>query len=54
VGLLELELGRVLDGDDPLEWGMDSESMFRKVVLPEPVPPEMRTFIRAFTHPSGR
>ena len=29
--------------------GMDSESILRKVVLPDPVPPEIRMFRRALT-----
>ncbi len=49
VPLLELELGGVLDGDDPLSPGMKAESAFSMVVLPVPVPPLMRMFSFAFT-----
>ena len=48
--LPELELGGVLDRDDPLVVGMNDDSTFRVVVLPEPVPPETNTFSRASMH----
>ena len=41
--LLELELGGVLDRDDPLVARDEGETAFSVVVLPVPVPPEMRT-----------
>ena len=42
VALLELELGRVLDRHDALVAGTKPESALSSVVLPEPVPPEIR------------
>ena len=45
---LELELGRVLDGDDALRLsGMKLDITLSRVVLPAPVPPEMSTLSRA-------
>ena len=41
--LLELELGGVLDRDDPLIARDEGQTAFSVVVLPVPVPPEMRT-----------
>ena len=41
--LLELQFGGVFDGDDALASGMKAESTFSKVVLPAPVPPEIRS-----------
>jgi len=37
--LVELELGGVLDGDDPLVDRMNPEQTLRRVVFPVPVPP---------------
>jgi hypothetical protein len=54
VGLLELELGRVLDRDDALVAGDEPDSAFSVVVLPAPVPPETRMFMRPSTHARGR
>ena len=42
VVLLELQFGRVLDGHDTFVVGMKLDSVLSSVVLPEPVPPEMR------------
>jgi len=39
--LLQIQLGRVFNGDDPLAVGMYEESALSIVVLPDPVPPEM-------------
>ena len=48
--LLELELGRVLDGDDALVVAEDKlDRMLSSVVLPVEVPPEMTMFSRACT-----
>jgi hypothetical protein len=53
VFLAQLQLGGVLDGDDALVVpGMNEESTFSSVVLPEPVPPEMTMFSRALTQAS--
>jgi hypothetical protein len=50
VGLLELQLRGVLDGDDALVLGdRRAESTLSSVVLPEPVPPEMTMFFLALT-----
>ena len=49
VGLLQLQLGGVLDGDDALVSGMNDDRQLSRVVLPEPVPPETRMFRRART-----
>ena len=49
VPLLELQLGRVLDRDDPVRLGIAAESAFRSVVLPEPVPPEISMLRSALT-----
>jgi hypothetical protein len=48
--LAELELGGVLDRDDPLVVGMNDERTLRVVVLPEPVPPDTKMLRRASTH----
>ena len=42
VRLPQLQLGRVLDGDDALAGGMKPDSTLSRVVLPLPVPPEIR------------
>jgi hypothetical protein len=42
VRLLQLQLGRILDGDDALGGLMKPEITLSMVVLPEPVPPEIR------------
>ena len=47
VALVEPELGGVLDRDDPLVSGIAVDSALSSVVLPEPVPPEMRMFSSA-------
>ncbi len=48
VVLAELELGGVLDRDDPLVVdGMNDERTLRVVVLPEPVPPDTNRLSRA-------
>ena len=50
VVLVELELGGVLDRDDPVGVrGSTAESAFSSVVLPVPVPPEMRMLSSALT-----
>ena len=45
----KLQFGRIFDGDQRSLSGMYWESMFRKVVLPAPVPPEIRMLMRART-----
>ena len=48
MALLQLQLGGVLDGDDAVVVaGWRLESALSSVVLPVPVPPEMRTFSSA-------
>ena len=49
--LAKLELGGILDGDDPLVGG-DEATRARSavVVLPEPVPPETKMLSRPATH----
>jgi len=42
VHLAELELGGILDRDDPLVPGMNEDMTLRVVVLPEPVPPDTK------------
>ena len=50
VRLAELELGGVLDRDDPLVLGDERrQDVEAVVVLPEPVPPETKTLSRAST-----
>jgi hypothetical protein len=44
VRLLQLQFGRVLDGHDALARRDVALRMFSSVVLPEPVPPEIRMF----------
>ena len=54
VALLQLELGGILDRDDPLgSSGMAEESAFSSVVLPEPVPPEMMMLSSALDAAAG-
>src|ERR1700753_1062623 len=43
------QFARVLDGDQPLILGISWIRPFEKVVLPEPVSPEIRMFLRART-----
>jgi len=52
VVLLQLQLGGVFDGPMRSVLGMKLERVLSKVVLPEPVPPEMRMFSRALMAPS--
>ena len=47
--LLQLQFGRVLDGDKPLFSEMKADRALSIVVLPEPVPPEMIVVTRALT-----
>ena len=54
VFLAELQLGGVLDGDDPLVVGMNAERTLSSVVLPEPVPPETTMLSRASTQASRK
>ena len=50
VRLIEPQLSRVLDRHDPLRFGDRAEDIaFSSVVLPEPVPPEMRMLSSALT-----
>ena len=52
VFLVELQFGRVFDGDDSFAVGnVRRQAHSRNVVLPAPVPPEIRMFNRAFTQP---
>ena len=52
VVLLELQLGGVFDRDDAMVGLDEAGERVQSVVLPEPVPPEMMTFSRAFIAPS--
>ncbi len=49
VPLLQLQFGRLLDGDDPFGFGNDRLMLFSIVVLPAPVPPLTTMFIRPCT-----
>ena len=49
VRLLQLQLGRVLDGDQAARPRDEGESALSIVVLPVPVPPEMIVVLRACT-----
>ena len=51
--LRELQLGRVLDRDDALAVRDEADSTFSVVVLPEPVPPEIRMFSLPRTQARG-
>ncbi|CAM5502729.1 hypothetical protein SALBM311S_03478 [Streptomyces alboniger] len=52
--LLELEFGRVLDGDDAVAVGDQSGEGVRRVVLQVPVAPDTMTLNRACTRPASR
>ena len=52
--LVELELGRLLDRDEPIVLRDGADMMLRSVVLPVPVPPEISTLRRAFTQRSRK
>ena len=49
VRLLQPQFGGVFDGDDALVFGDEAGERVEQVVLPEPVPPQIRMFSRAFT-----
>ena len=52
--LLQLQLGRVLDGDEALGVRNEVERALSIVVLPEPVPPETMVVMRALTPRASR
>ena len=53
VRLLQAQFGRVFDGHDALVFRNVAESALSSVVLPAPVPPQIRMFSRALTQPSS-